>query len=454
MSADSELIEQPEVVEVIPDVTDEDYEKLKLETSADRESFSKFIQNTNTITADHAQRLRRGLLFSGSDNPDRGTIMVVFRGTVDLKDWGTDRVFTFRNRGTTLGLDAMGVDPDDLSPQDLASTNRYKRNKQFIVEQMETYFNGVAVNGNNSYWDFYVTGHSLGGALSDTLSSDKLVHGGYSFSAPTDTPINNLMRTDPNTGVRTRSVTNAPTYRSINYKDRVIGSTDATTGGDAVYDLVIDGTTYNYDKPVNQQLAGHELDWFMNEREFTKFQIPRYKPGRLQRYITGPKESVRRVGETINENPVGQTILNAVPAVRSIFGQTKPKPVMRRVSAAGRKRIKRGRGPPPSYGLALSLAKEAYSKSFDKAAFYNSTQDAILCPAPISCQEVKFFVCRWPRFNNTRERDKVIGNLVKIMSSTIPKGESIPNVPAFQPPHDDTVLEMDIPEDEVRIPIN
>jgi hypothetical protein len=452
MSADSE---QPVVVEVIPNVTDGDYEKLKLDTPTERESFSKFIQDTNTITADHKQRLRRGLLFSGSDNTERGTIMVVFRGTADFKDCGTDRVFTFRNRGTTLGLDAMGVDPDDLAAQNLASTNRYNRNKQFIIEQMQTYFNGVAVNGNNSYWDFYVTGHSLGGALSDTLSSDKLVHGGYSFSAPTDTSVNNLMRSDPNTGVRTRTATNAPTYRSINYKDRVIGSTDATTGGDAMYDLVIDGTTYNYNKPVNQQLAGHELDWFINEREFTKFQVPRFKPGRLQRYITGPQESLRRVGETVNENPIGQTILNALPAVRSIFGQTKPKPAARLVSAAGRKRIKRGRGPPPSYGLALSLAKEAYSTSFDKTAYYNSTQDAILCPAPISCQEVKFFVCRWPRFNNTQERDKVIGNLVKIMSSTIPKGEPIPNVLAFQPPHgDDTVLEMNVPEDEVRIPVN
>jgi hypothetical protein len=453
MSADSGLIEEPEVVEVIPDVTDGDYEKLKLDTPADRESFSKFIQNTNTITADHKQRLRRGLLFSGSDNPDRGTIMVVFRGSANFDDFNTDRVFTFRNK-TFDSFRALGIE-EDFTAQDLMSSARYKRNKQFIVEQMETYFNGVAVNGNNSYWDFYVTGHSLGGALSDTLSSDKLVHGGYSFSAPTDTPINNLMRADPNTGVRTRSATNAPTYRSINYKDRVIGSTDATTGGDAMYDLVIDGTTYNYNKPVNQQLAGHELDWFMNEREFTKFQVPRFKPGRLQRYVTGPQESLRRVGETVNENPIGQKVLNAVPAVRTIFGQTKPKPTMARlVSAAGRKRIKRGRGPPPSYGLALSLAKEAYSTSFDKAAYYNSTQDAILCPAPISCQEVKFFVCRWPRFNNTRERDKVIGNLVKIMSSTIPKGEPIPIVPAFQAPHDETVLEMDVPEDEVRIPIN
>lgn len=402
MSADFEVYiegEAPQedsfVINVAPDP--DIYNRLRLADTTGRSTFQEFVSDTSNFSnPSQRTRLERGLMHAGSDNPDRGTIMIVFRGTANADDLNTDRVFAFRNF------------PSLTSP-DLRTSARYIRNKQFIVEQMQTYFNGVAINGSNSFWDFYVTGHSLGGALSEVLSSDDLVHGGYSFSAPVDTPVHTRSYTDPETGARLRDGSNAPTYRSINYMDKIIGNTDATTGGDAIYDNVIQGTTYNFNRPVREQLLGHELEWFKNRPISTVYGIPEYNPGRLQRLQLGPQESARRTIETVK--PVATSILQ------------KPVNLIRRsarllgLSASGRKRRRqRGHGPPPAYPLALTLAKEAYEERFSQAQLIKSTHDAILCPTPISCQEVKFYVCRWPRFNDNRDRDRAIGNLVKVMS--------------------------------------
>jgi hypothetical protein len=378
------------------------YNRLRLPDTTGNERFYDFITDTTKIDPQQRARLEFGLMRNGNDNPDRGTVVVVFRGSINADDFNTDRVFALRNLPS-------------LTAKDLRSTPRYIRNRQFIVEQMNTYFNGRPTNGSNSYFDFYVTGHSLGGALSEVLSLDGLVHGGYSFSAPVDNPTHQATRGDRERG--------APTYRSINKYDKVIGGfTDPTTGGDAIYDTVIEGTVYNTNKPVNEQMLGHELDWFKGQPTTTNFQIPPYKPGRLQRLMLGPVERINRTSQAVSTAlPAMLKPLNPLPTISaaiSPFNPFQPRRSPRLQSAAGRryKKRKRGNGPPPAYPLALTLAKEAYSKSFDKPSIVKSSQHAILCPAPISNEEVQFYVCRWPRFNNDTERDTAIGNLVKILT--------------------------------------
>lgn len=407
------------------------YNKVKLPETTDLR-FHQYVEDLDNFKSgapdggrsiDFATRLRRGLMHNGSDNPDRGTVMVVFRGSANVDDFNTDRVFTFRN--------LPGPNPyiiPEIQPT-LAKTNRYIRNKQFIIEQMNTYFNGQSVNGSNSYWDFYVTGHSLGGALSEVLSMDALVHGGYSFSAPVDNATTKHARSN-----------NAPTFRSINKMDKVIGNTDTTTGGDAIYDNVIQGTVYNPNKDIKNQLLGHELEWFKNQETTTPFDVSPYNPGKLQKNFVqvGPIESINRTIDYVKP---------AAPAVTNMFtsgfnkltslltgrrqpllgrGKSrcwhgyKPTPGKKPYSKGScTKKRKRGTGPPPSYPLSLSLAKDAYSEKFDTPQKHEiGRHEAILCPAPISCQEVKFYVCRWPRFNTDEERDDKIGDLVKMLTDT------------------------------------
>lgn len=383
-------------------VDTDDYNKLKLPDTTGSERFYDFIRDTTNIDNAQRTRLEFGLMRNGNDSADRGTVMVVFRGTVNADDLNTDRVFLLRNLPS-------------LTAKDLRSSPRYIRNRQFIVEQMNTYFNGRPTNGSNSYFDFYVTGHSLGGALSEVLSLDGLVHGGYSFSAPVDNPTH--MST---VGDRERG---APTYRSINEFDKVIGGfTDPTTGGDAIYDTVIKGNIYNRDKKLGDQMLGHELDTFKGLPTTTNFQVPPYQPGRLHRLVLGPVESINRTSQAVTKVlPSALKPLNPLPKVSaalSPFNPFQPRRSPRLLSASGRryKKLKRGTGPPPAYPLSLTLAKEAYSKSFDKPVIIKSSQHAILCPAPISNEEVQFYVIRWPAFNNDTERDKAIGNLVKIIT--------------------------------------
>jgi len=403
--------ETPEAVAI--DVPDPDlYDRVKLDNITDRETFHTYINDVKNFPGqqDHRLRLARGLMHSGSDNPDRGTVVIVFRGTTvslqdgDVKDLGTDISFLFRNVNQTS----------------LQSSGRYIRNKQFIIEQMNTYFNGQAINGSNSYWDFYVTGHSLGAALSETLSMDRLVHGGYSFSAPVDNITNNYAYSD-DSGRRTTRSMNAPTYRSINYYDRVIGATDATTGGDAIYDDVIKGTIISYDKGISEQMAGHNLDQFKGQQYTTPFQIPPYNPDRLQRVILGPQETIRRTGEKLK--PITGKVGNFLPSfIKPYIG-------------LGKKRKRRGKGPPPTYPLSLTLAKEAYEKDIATPQKIDAGQQAILCPSPISNQEVKFYVCRWPRFYSDKERDRAIGALVKLLTDT-----PLKKVEAFEKDYDRSEL--------------
>lgn len=384
-----------------------DFDKVKLKDPTGELTFHEYINDLSNFSGDpqsidQATRLRRGLLQNGTDNAMRGTIMIAFRGSVTTDDFNTDRVFAFRN---LPAIEQLGVS------KDLRSSARYTRNRAFIIEQMETWFNGVPTNGANSYYDFYVTGHSLGGALSETLSVDKLVHGGYSFSAPVDTPVHNLSYTDPGTNQRTRRSLNAPTYRSINRYDKVIGGvTDATTGGDAIYDRAIEGKIL-----TDAKMLGHELDWFKGQQLRTPFQIPPFSPAPLHRLITGPVESLRRATVAVKES-------KPITWLRSGFNRLTGKGRPKRYN-----RMKRGRGPPPSYALQLSLASQAYNTSFAEPQRIDvGVQQAILCPAPISNQEVKFYVVRWPLFNSPEERDRVIGPLVKKLTSA-----PIVDIPAF-----------------------
>ena len=412
---------------------DVDFDQVKLKDPSGELAFHEYVNDPSNFSSspqmvDYGTRLRRGLLFSGSDNPKRGTIVIAFRGTVTASDVNTDRVFLQRNLPSVR---ALGV------TSDLRTSNRYIRNRQFIVEQMNTYFNGEATNGNNSYWDFYVTGHSLGGALSETLSADKLVHGGYSFSAPVDNPTNSLAYTDENTGQRVTRSMNAPTYRSMNKYDKVIGGvTDATTGGDAIYDDLINGK-------VLTRMAGHDLTFFRGQQLRTPFQIPPYRPGVMHRLITGPIESSRRLIKAVTPaiTPVAQRISQA-PSYLS--GQLRSG--FRRITGYGRKRarLKKGRGPPPAYSLALSLASDAYKENFANPQKHDvGVQQAILCPAPISCQEVKFYVIRWPLFNSDEERNTIIGPLVKILTET-----PMTTIPAFDTGNPDDAPEEASPEDD------
>jgi hypothetical protein len=416
------------------------YNRVKLPQTPDQ-PFHLYVDNIDNFknNVDFATRLRRGLMHNGTDNRDRGTVVISFRGSVTFDDFNTDRVFMFRNMPGAHSLNALIPDIQ----RELAQTDRYVRNKQFIIEQMNTYFNGKAINGSNSYWDFYVTGHSLGGGLSESLSMDGLVHGGYSFSAPVDDVANKhaySMRDFQ------RKPTNAPTYRTINYMDKVIGGlTDATTGGDAIYDNVIQGT-------VLSKQAGHELSQFKGQKVTTEYEVPPYAPGTLQRVLgpmVGPVETTRRGLENIQENiekviPKAVTTTVTKPltsAFNNFTNLVRPLPSLPMFRGRGRcwkgckptpgkkpyskgsctctKKRKRGTGPPPTYPLSLALAKDAYSEKFDAPQSFNEgSGKAILCPAPISCQEVKFYVCNWPSFSNDEERDDNIGDLVKILTDT------------------------------------
>ena len=402
------------------------YNKVKLPETTDLR-FHQYVEDLDNFKSeapdggrsiDFATRLRRGLMHNGSDNPDRGTVMIVFRGSEDPTDFNTDRVFMLRNLPGPSPYIIPKIQPS------LAETNRYVRNKQFIIEQMNTYFNGQSVNGSNTYWDFYVTGHSLGGALSEVLSMDALVHGGYSFSAPVDTPTTKHARSN-----------NAPTFRSINYMDKVIGNTDTTTGGDTIYDNVIQGTVYS-------AMLGHELDTFKNQKTTTPFDVPPYNPGQLHKTFVkvGPIESINRTIDYIKPAaaPVTNMLTSGINRLASLvtgrrqtilgkgrcWQNYKPTPGRKPYSKGScTKKRKRGTGPPPSYPLSLSLAKDAYSKKFDTPQKHEiGRHEAILCPAPISCQEVKFYVCRWPRFEDNergiQERDNAIGDLVQMLTDT------------------------------------
>jgi hypothetical protein len=421
------------------------YKQVKLPETTDLR-FHQYVEDIDNFkdNVNFATRLRRGLMHNGSDNPDRGTVVIAFRGTVTNEDKNTDRVFLLRNNPITL---------PGMPGKTLAETDRYMRNRQFIIQKMNTYFNGEAVNGSNSYWDFYVTGHSLGGALSEVLSMDKLVHGGYSFSPPVDSAVNKHAYGDinrPFSASMSKLSLNAPTFRSINKMDKVIGGlTDATTGGDVIYDNVIQGTVYNPNKGITDQMLGHELSWFKDQKTTTPFDVPPYAPGQLQRNITGPIETTRRTLEYIQPaidtipKPVTNVLKSGYNQMASLLNSGRRQPLLP-VFGRGKGRCwkgckptpgrkpyskgsctctkKRGRGPPPSYPLSLSLAKDAYSENFDAPQKHEiGRHEAILCPAPISNQEVKFYVCRWPRFNSDEERDEVIGpkgsDLVTILTS-------------------------------------
>jgi hypothetical protein len=357
----------------------------KVERFAPSLPFHQYIQQVPHPTLKEDQRfvLQETLLKRGRDNRDRGTCVISFRGTetgqgvlTALDDVGTDiRNFNFRS----LPIQS-----------DLGKSARFERNFQHIQNVIEVFFGGYdqIQGGHNALWDFYTTGHSLGGALADTLALTDVVHGGYSFSPPVDNQ----------TGSR-RNIKN-PTFRSINQYDRVIAATDTQTDGRTRYDMVVQ-------MPATiQNQAGHSLVAFKEEGQVGPFGLPRYNPGNLDYML--PASVVEMPGKSLRS------------AVRSISGMAESiaSRLSRRVrnrmiglpTTMGRgkrreRRSHRGSGPPPSYHMALKMAEDAYNPRItEPLTLKDELQEADLCPSPISTEEVKFYIVYWPRFNNPEDK--------------------------------------------------
>jgi hypothetical protein len=346
-------------------------------------TFAEYIRQVPHATLRENQRfvLQETLLKRGTDNRDRGTCVISFRGTET-------------SRGVMTALDDVGTDVRNFNfrslpvESDLGKSARFQRNFEHIQNVIEVFFGGFdqVQGGHNALWDFYTTGHSLGGALADSLALTNVVHGGYSFSPPVDNE----------TGGR-RNPTN-PTFRSINQFDKVIAATDTQTSGRTLYDNVVQ-------IPVTlANQGGHGLVVFKEEGQSGPFGVPRYNPGKLDYLL--PKTLVEMPGQTVRSAVQSITKLPESIASR-LSRRVRNRMIGLPMYGKGRrpKRTHRGSGPPPSYHMALKMAEDAYNTDYsDPRRLKDELQEADLCPSPISTDEVKFYVVYWPRFNSPEDK--------------------------------------------------
>lgn len=373
----------------------------KVDRVAPDQTFDEYIREVPHATLRENQRfaLQQTLLKRGTDSRDRGTCVISFRGTET-------------SQGVLTALDDVGTDIRNFNfrslpiQSDLSTSARFQRNFQHIQNVIEVFFGGYdqVQAGHNSYWDFYTTGHSLGGALADTLALTDVVHGGYSFSPPVDNQ----------TGSR-RNTTN-PTFRSINQYDKVIAATDTQTDGRTRYDNVVQ-------VPVTlANQGGHGLVVFKEEGQVGPFGVPQYNPGNLDYLL--PKSLVKMPGDTVRS--AVRYVSGLADSIASRLSRRVAKRSIGLPSMYGRGRRRRqtkGTGPPPSYHMALKMAEDAYNPIYDDPnTLKDELQDADLCPSPISNEEVKFYIVYWPRFSNPDDK-LVLEPLAKIVFGDLPFGD-------------------------------
>lgn len=120
-------------------------------------------------------------------SPRKGTILVGVAGTQSLRDWATDiKHFAYQNIASATRSKAQ-FKP---APSSLASSSRYTDIRDALLELQKTY--------PTSQYDYFASGHSLGGALVDRLVRDNIVIAGSTYNSAletaTDLPVEQVSR--------------------------------------------------------------------------------------------------------------------------------------------------------------------------------------------------------------------------------------------------------------------
>lgn len=166
---------------------------------------STIAYRTRSKSDKRSQRLRTIL----DGTPSKGTVVIACRGTdsSDSEDVAVDaRMFIKLPTTKIFGTQITG----NNNPPSFSGDPYYERTKNHIVSILQRDF--IPSGSNQSYkdfWDVFITGHSLGGALTDQLLIDGVGKGGISFNGP---------RTEASNANRQN------VYSIINESDRVVGT--------------------------------------------------------------------------------------------------------------------------------------------------------------------------------------------------------------------------------------
>lgn len=165
-------------------------------------------------TDKRSQRLKSIL----DGDPSKGTVVIACRGT-DSSD-GEDFAVDARMFGPPIKLQGKEIIAEN--PPSFNGDPYYERTKNHILNILNTDFKPTGSNQSyKDFWDVFITGHSLGGALTDQLLIDQVGKGGISFNGPR-TQMSNQRREN--------------VFSIINAKDRVVGL--STRSGNNKFDYV------------------------------------------------------------------------------------------------------------------------------------------------------------------------------------------------------------------------